>query len=550
LFLLDGYDEMAMKVDTPTRKNNFDTLAELANIPNNMVLLTGRPGYFPTLMEIAKTFGHEPPPIDPYERMDKRLGSKISGQLPVYEILQLNPFSPDQINSFLQKQSQRLKQEGVSDWNTLKQTIQSMPELQELSTRPVLLWMLVEGLPILLKEIKEVRDINLARVYQSFTNKWLIRDWDKGEVRRLVSTQERRDFMKALACEMHRTTGKHEIHHKDLKEKVRQWKGFKIEKEIDLEYIEHDIRTCTFLRHDDKDGYFRFVHKSFMEYFIAEELSERLKNGTCEEIQINDAIRSFIYSLLKGKWKPAPFSGPIPDWLEEQNGRYFCKSDGKEMVYVPPGPFIGEKENLKILNFKESFFIDRHPVTNSDYDRFIKAGGYNDKKYWSDEGWKYIKDNRYTDPRFWRNAEWNKQNYPVVGVSWYEADAYARWAKKQLPTEAMWEKAARGIDGRLYPWGDELPDVGRCNFGNKIGKTTPVNKYESGLSPYGAYDMAGNVWEWCEDWYDMPNVRRVLRGGCYRNDKVGIRSSWRGRGYPGARRNNVGGFRCARTVLL
>jgi len=107
-----------------------------------------------------------------------------------------------------------------------------MPELQELSTRPVLLWMMVEGLPILLKEIKEVRDINLARVYQSFTNKWLIRDWDKGEVRRLVSTQERRDFMKALACEMHRTTGKHEIHHNDLKEKIRQWKGFKIEREI------------------------------------------------------------------------------------------------------------------------------------------------------------------------------------------------------------------------------------------------------------------------------------------------------------------------------
>ena len=232
LFLLDGYDEMAMKVDTSTRKNNFDTLAELANIPNNMVLLTGRPGYFPTLTEIAQTFGHEPPPSDVYEQMDKLLESKISGELPVYEIVQLNPFSPKQIDSFLQKQSERLKQEGVSDWNTLKQTIQSMPELQELSTRPVLLWMMVEGLPILLKEIKEVRDINLARVYQSFTNKWLIRDWDKGEVRRLVSTQERRDFMKALACEMHRTTGKHEIHHNDLKEKIRQWKGFKIEREI------------------------------------------------------------------------------------------------------------------------------------------------------------------------------------------------------------------------------------------------------------------------------------------------------------------------------
>jgi serine/threonine-protein kinase len=138
----------------------------------------------------------------------------------------------------------------------------------------------------------------------------------------------------------------------------------------------------------------------------------------------------------------------------------------------------------------------------------------------------------------------------VVGVSWYEASAYAKWAGKQLPFEVIWEKAARGTDERKYPWGNEPPDETRCNFGGKIGKTTPVDKYKAGVSPYGVYDMAGNVWEWCEDWLDREIGIKVLRGGSWYWDEKYSRSSGRNGYYPSGRRFNVRGFRCARTVSL
>ena len=123
----------------------------------------------------------------------------------------------------------------------------------------------------------------------------------------------------------------------------------------------------------------------------------------------------------------------------------------------------------------------------------------------------------------------------MVGVSYYEAEAYAAWAGKRLPTEKEWERAARGTDGREYPWGNEF-DSEKCNTKeSKIGKTTRVTRYPNGISPAGCYDMAGNVWEWTSSWYDDERTVRVLRGGSWDIGRDVARCADRDRDLPNGR---------------
>jgi eukaryotic-like serine/threonine-protein kinase len=152
-------------------------------------------------------------------------------------------------------------------------------------------------------------------------------------------------------------------------------------------------------------------------------------------------------------------------------------------------------------------------------------------------------------------------DFPVIYVDWHMAKAYCEWRGARLPTEAEWEKAARGTDGYIYPWGNEL-DEASANFQLAVGDTTAVGSYESGKSPYGLYDMAGNVWEWVEDWYlDMyyqnspfsnplgpdSGDERVVRGGSWYDEAYLIRTSVRNKFDPSYVDNNFG-FRCVRDV--
>jgi formylglycine-generating enzyme required for sulfatase activity len=217
-----------------------------------------------------------------------------------------------------------------------------------------------------------------------------------------------------------------------------------------------------------------------------------------------------------------------------------------EMVFVPAGPFLMGSDKGKDNQAYDDelpqhevvlpgYWIGRYPVTNEAYREFIEGGGYQTRAHWTEAGWNWKRDR--AQPGYWTDAKYNDPQQPVVGVTWYEAAAYCRWLSERagvevkLPSEAEWEKAARGTDGRIYPWGDAF-DANKCNTGESgIGEPTPVGAYSpQGDSPYGCADMAGNVWEWCatkwENSYkdykgdDDPEVSalRVLRGGSFDDD--------------------------------
>lgn len=216
------------------------------------------------------------------------------------------------------------------------------------------------------------------------------------------------------------------------------------------------------------------------------------------------------------------------------------------MVKVPKGPFLYGDQKIRVV-IEHDYWIDQYPVTNEKYRAFILVGGYESQQCWSVDGWKWRAENNLLVPQSWNARELNEGDHPVVGVSYYEAEAYAKWAGKCLPTEQEWEKAARGDDGRQYPWGEKF-DKTRCNSDESgIGHTTPVTQYPNGISPYGCYDVAGNVWEWCDDWYDKKAGRRVIRGGSWTNAPKVLRTlSW-GRGAIDYRYRYVG-FRLVQTL--
>jgi formylglycine-generating enzyme required for sulfatase activity len=220
------------------------------------------------------------------------------------------------------------------------------------------------------------------------------------------------------------------------------------------------------------------------------------------------------------------------------------------MVLVPAGEFLmgsddgdaDEKPPHRV--HLDAYHVDRYEVTNALYRRLMEATGRQAPSYWND-------------------SKWNGASQPVVGVSWHDAEAYCKWAGKRLPTEAEWEKAARGTDGRKYPWGEQW-DASRANSdASKLGKTATVGSYPSGVSPYGAHDMAGNVWEWVADWYARDyyqrspernppgpdsGTSRVLRGGSWDFNPFNLRSTYR-INYTPVYRSHDFGFRCARGRL-
>ncbi len=218
---------------------------------------------------------------------------------------------------------------------------------------------------------------------------------------------------------------------------------------------------------------------------------------------------------------------PLP--LESRGDAFLDRADGAEMIRFPAGRFrMGATRIDFFLHtdnhpdhevLLDAFWIDRDPVTRERYARFLDAGGYEHPHFWHPQGWAWREAESIVEPGCWRTPGWEDVHLPVAGVSWWEADAYCRWAGKRLPTEAEWEYVAKGPAGRPFPWGEALPTRRRCNYDGRIGMPSPVGAYPEGATPEGVRDLAGNVNNWCLDRYEPRFYRWCAGHGILENPR-------------------------------
>jgi serine/threonine-protein kinase len=238
------------------------------------------------------------------------------------------------------------------------------------------------------------------------------------------------------------------------------------------------------------------------------------------------------------------------------------------LVCVPAGEFqMGSTDADKSASpnekpqhtvYLDAYWIDQTEVTSAMCAAFLNQKGNQTE---AGSSWYYYTYGKMVQVNgIWKTTPGFDQ-HPETGMNWFGAKAYCAWAGRQLPSEAQWEKAARGTDNRLYPWGNQLPNNTLANYQEARGNTTAVKSYESGKNSYGLYDMAGNVSEWVEDWYGETYYQsqstwrnptgpvdggvRIMRGGGYNSAAVELRSAFRGWSDPSWRDGTIG-FRCVR----
>jgi serine/threonine-protein kinase len=198
------------------------------------------------------------------------------------------------------------------------------------------------------------------------------------------------------------------------------------------------------------------------------------------------------------------------------------------MQLVPAGTFIFGSGGQEV--FLDSFYVDKLPITNEEYMRFVRETGYR-------------------TPRYANDSRFNKPKQPVVGVGFSDAQQFAKWAGKELPTELQWEKAARGTDGRPYPWGNDPPGSSDACFGldPAEGQPQPVGASLRNVSPFGVHDVCGNVWEWTKSTFAKNSEYRVVRGGSYNDPPAMLALDFRLEAHPKDKCEAIG-FRCVKNI--
>ncbi|MEW5804728.1 MAG: SUMF1/EgtB/PvdO family nonheme iron enzyme [bacterium] len=427
----------------------------------------------------------------PVETGIMKVGPREAGEGPQFTFykLYLSPFSDQQVQAYLKRR--------FSFWrkSRRRQVRAIVDKAPNLAVRP----MLLSHVDDLINSGKSFE--NCYQIYTEMVDAWLERE------RVFVKAKEALyQFSCKLAVKffVNRVEGKSERVHYDAIESLAERFGIK---------LATWQLTGRSLLNRDAEGNYKFAHRSIMEFLFV----QQLLNNDQDALQIpalywTEQVIPFLNESVCGK---SPWRFPLPlrfviIFVPFKGGVFQLGGTGKTVEVKP-------------------FALSKYQVTNSEYEEFDSS--HREKR------------NKYSD----------QDDQPVVNVSWEDAERYCQWLSKKtgenyrLPMEAEWEFAASGGGKRHYPWGNEEPSPKYANYQKlNIGKTTPVGSYPLGMTPEGLFDMAGNVWEWCADWYDEKQKYHVVRGGSFLDDYLhNLRCAARNWGVPLVRDDDTG-FRVVR----
>jgi len=527
VLILDGFDELSLTFDKETVLKEIENISKTTQ-EYKKVILTSRTQFFRSEEEEKETL------------VQKKFPGRgpRSMTYPRFERIYVSLFDDEQIRRYLDLCLG--KETSEKFWN---ETVEKVFDVKDLARRPILIELIVNDLDA----VQNIEGkVTPGKVYRTITERWQEREEQRLPQSIVLEHEEERIpkeiilFMEELAYWMF-TQEKDRLHFNTLRDAINKYFDDETKDmlRLSLDNLDYQIRNCTLLSRNEAKGYYAFGHRSFIEYFVARKISRKIPKNRAQEIKITDETALFVSELIDPsvyeRIEP-PQGVTVPD----------------DMVYIPPGQFIvGEKYNIRIGSLKEGFFIDKYPVTNAQFCEFLneRVNQQEGGKEWID----LVRRLRNERCRIKRDGDRftvapGFEDHPVIYVTWYGVSEYAQWAGKRLPADEEWEKAARGIDGRVYPWGNEF-DKKKCNIDESgIDHTTPVKKYQEGCSPYGCLDMAGNVEEWTDSWYDEGKEEfKVLRGGSWDDLRNVARCASRD-GYSPEFRFSSYGFRCARTL--
>ncbi len=566
ILLIDGLDEIEKSVKVPV----ISSLVDFRNRYNSKIVLTGRPAG-----------------IDFQVREKFRIESQVT----------INNLNISQINEFLTKWFDHIPamaERGLTV-KSIEKEIQSHEHIKELIETPLML----TAICVLYYNGGRMPN-QRAELYEKFINNLLFKRFEREEANNV------RKFLMSLACKVHSQSNYEERNrYFDRNTGTKELKEFYSgdgPEELD-ERFNMIVQRCGLLKEEGHK--YLFWHLSFQEFLTARYFNtlSAIKEESVADFWQNswyrEVVRLFIGYLYYNNdgvsanavvksglslTEKAPYSAwslayqslldiPVEDRdaevleLVREKFNHIINKEPDYEIKVEVGEtfgWLGDLRNLREfvpieggeyymqslkrkVNIKP-FKISKYPITNSWYDEFIKDNGYAIEGYWSEEGIEWIACRNIKQPGYWNNRTWKCPNSPVVGVSWYEAEAFAKWltvkqvggGTYRLLYENEWEAAAGGKKGKLYPWGSEW-DKNKCNnVGNGIHKTSPVGIFESGNTCEGVSDLSGNVWEWCMDLYEKYPSNRVLHGGSWGSDARRCRSAYRDCGRPGRCDDDIG----------